>query len=49
MTSLIVSANRSAAHDLLISGDSDGYLRLFRFASLLKNKRAFWQCSSATA
>lgn len=30
MTSLVVTANRSAAHDLLISGDSDGYLRLFR-------------------
>ena len=31
MTSLVVTANRSAAHDLLISGDSDGYLRLFRY------------------
>ncbi|GBP26157.1 Echinoderm microtubule-associated protein-like CG42247 [Eumeta japonica] len=31
MTSLISSASRSAAHDLLISGDTDGYLRLFRY------------------
>ncbi|KAI8435275.1 hypothetical protein MSG28_003614 [Choristoneura fumiferana] len=31
MTSLISTASRSAAHDLLISGDSDGYLRLFRY------------------
>ncbi|XP_052737703.1 echinoderm microtubule-associated protein-like CG42247 isoform X2 [Bicyclus anynana] len=31
MTSLITAASRSAAHDLLISGDSDGYLRLFRY------------------
>lgn len=30
MTSLISTASRSAAQDLLISGDSDGYLRLFR-------------------
>nr|XP_034840413.1 echinoderm microtubule-associated protein-like CG42247 [Maniola hyperantus] len=31
MTSLITAASRSAAHDLLISSDSDGYLRLFRY------------------
>ncbi|XP_026501587.2 echinoderm microtubule-associated protein-like CG42247 isoform X2 [Vanessa tameamea] len=31
MTSLITTASRSSAHDLLISGDSDGYLRLFRY------------------
>jgi hypothetical protein len=30
MASLIVTANRSAAHDLLVTGDADGYLRLFR-------------------
>ncbi|CAG9783542.1 unnamed protein product [Diatraea saccharalis] len=31
MTSLISTASRSAAHDLLVSGDTDGYLRLFRY------------------
>lgn len=31
MTSIISSTNRSAAHDLLVSGDTDGYLRLFRY------------------
>ncbi|XP_045445645.1 echinoderm microtubule-associated protein-like CG42247 [Melitaea cinxia] len=31
MTSLITAASRSSAHDLLISGDSDGHLRLFRY------------------
>ncbi|KPJ07925.1 Echinoderm microtubule-associated protein-like CG42247 [Papilio machaon] len=31
MTSLITTASRSSAHDLLISGDSDGYLRIFRY------------------
>ncbi|CAH1185204.1 unnamed protein product [Phyllotreta striolata] len=31
MTSIISTASRSAAHDLLISGDTDGYLRLFRY------------------
>lgn len=31
MTSLITTVNRSAAHDLLVVGDTDGYLRLFRF------------------
>ncbi|VVC95369.1 unnamed protein product [Leptidea sinapis] len=31
MTSLITSSSRSSAHDLLISGDSDGYLRLFKY------------------
>jgi hypothetical protein len=30
MASLAVTANRSAAHDLLVTGDADGYLRLFR-------------------
>ncbi|XP_069683822.1 echinoderm microtubule-associated protein-like CG42247 isoform X1 [Periplaneta americana] len=34
MASLIVSANRSAAHDLLVIGDADGYLRLFRYPCL---------------
>lgn len=31
MTSVISSVSRSAAHDLLIAGDSDGYIRLFRY------------------
>ncbi|XP_025832638.1 echinoderm microtubule-associated protein-like CG42247 isoform X2 [Agrilus planipennis] len=31
MTSIISTTNRSAAHDLLIAGDMDGYLRLFRY------------------
>ncbi|XP_072377492.1 echinoderm microtubule-associated protein-like CG42247 isoform X2 [Diabrotica undecimpunctata] len=31
MTSIISTASRSAAHDLLITGDTDGYLRLFRY------------------
>lgn len=31
MTSMITTVNRSAAYDLLVVGDSDGYLRLFRF------------------
>ncbi|RVE54773.1 hypothetical protein evm_000540 [Chilo suppressalis] len=31
MTTLISTASRSAAHDLLVSGDTDGYLRLFRY------------------
>ncbi|XP_065155332.1 echinoderm microtubule-associated protein-like CG42247 isoform X3 [Atheta coriaria] len=31
MTSIISTACRSAAHDLLVSGDTDGYLRLFRY------------------
>ncbi|XP_060529282.1 echinoderm microtubule-associated protein-like CG42247 isoform X2 [Cylas formicarius] len=34
MTSLISTASRSAAHDLLITGDTDGYLRLFRYPCL---------------
>ncbi|XP_044754220.1 echinoderm microtubule-associated protein-like CG42247 [Coccinella septempunctata] len=34
MTSIISTASRSAAHDLLISGDTDGYLRLFRYPCL---------------
>lgn len=31
MASLVSTASRSAAHDLLVSGDTDGYLRLFRY------------------
>ncbi|KAJ8722911.1 hypothetical protein PYW07_004091 [Mythimna separata] len=31
MTTLISTASRSAAHDLLVSGDLDGYVRLFRY------------------
>ncbi|CAB3251920.1 unnamed protein product [Arctia plantaginis] len=31
MTTLISTASRSTAHDLLASGDMDGYLRLFRY------------------
>ncbi|CAH1155979.1 unnamed protein product [Phaedon cochleariae] len=34
MTSIISTASRSAAHDLLVSGDTDGYLRLFRYPCL---------------
>ncbi|XP_076265445.1 doublecortin-domain-containing echinoderm-microtubule-associated protein isoform X2 [Rhynchophorus ferrugineus] len=34
MTSIISTASRSAAHDLLITGDTDGYLRLFRYPCL---------------
>ncbi|CAH0386777.1 unnamed protein product [Bemisia tabaci] len=34
MTSLISTVNRSAAHDLLATGDTDGYLRLFRYPCL---------------
>lgn len=30
MTAIMSTASRSAAHDLLISGDTDGYVRLFR-------------------
>lgn len=33
MTSIISTASRSAAHDLLVSGDTDGYIRIFRFAN----------------
>ncbi|KAF6215574.1 hypothetical protein GE061_010330 [Apolygus lucorum] len=31
MQALISTANRSAAHDLLVAGDAEGYLRLFRY------------------
>ncbi|XP_014242237.2 echinoderm microtubule-associated protein-like CG42247 isoform X2 [Cimex lectularius] len=31
MTSIISTVNRSAAHDLLVAGDTEGYLRLFRY------------------
>lgn len=31
-SSMISTANRSAAHDLFVTGDTDGYLRLFRYA-----------------
>lgn len=34
MTSIISTASRSAAHDLLVSGDTDGYIRLFRYPCL---------------
>ncbi|KAI4460973.1 wd-40 repeat protein [Holotrichia oblita] len=34
MSSVISTASRSSAHDLLICGDTDGYLRLFRFPVL---------------
>ncbi|XP_044268037.1 echinoderm microtubule-associated protein-like CG42247 isoform X2 [Tribolium madens] len=34
MTSIISTVSRSAAHDLLISGDTDGYIRLFRYPCL---------------
>lgn len=32
-TSIISTVNRSAAHDLLVAGDTDGYIRLFRYES----------------
>lgn len=31
ISSMISTANRSSAHDLFITGDTDGYLRLFRY------------------
>lgn len=34
MTSVITTVNRSAAHDLLVSGDMDGYIRLFRYPAI---------------
>ncbi|EEB10507.1 WD-repeat protein, putative [Pediculus humanus corporis] len=34
MASLIITLNRSSAHDLLVTGDADGYLRLFRYPCL---------------
>ncbi|KAL1502858.1 hypothetical protein ABEB36_007938 [Hypothenemus hampei] len=34
MNSMISTVSRSAAHDLLITGDTDGYLRLFRYPCL---------------
>lgn len=34
MTSIVVTANRSAAHDMLVTGDADGYVRLFRYPVL---------------
>ncbi|KAL1137752.1 hypothetical protein AAG570_009448, partial [Ranatra chinensis] len=34
MTSLISTVSRSAAHDLLVVGDTEGYLRLFRYPCL---------------
>nr|CAH7721546.1 unnamed protein product [Callosobruchus chinensis] len=34
MTSIVSTASRAAAHDLLITGDTDGYLRLFRYPCL---------------
>lgn len=30
MTSMVTTVNRSAAHDLLVAGDAEGYIRLFR-------------------
>lgn len=36
MTSLITTVNRSAAHDLVVAGDSDGYLRLFKLVFFFK-------------
>ncbi|GLV35997.1 Doublecortin-domain-containing echinoderm-microtubule-associated protein [Carabus blaptoides fortunei] len=34
MTSIVITANRAAAHDLLVAGDADGYIRLFRYPCL---------------
>jgi len=31
ISSMISTANRSSAHDLFITGDTDGHLRLFRY------------------
>ncbi|XP_050432030.1 echinoderm microtubule-associated protein-like CG42247 isoform X1 [Adelges cooleyi] len=39
-TSLISTANRSAAHDLYVTGDTDGYLRLFRYPCI-QNKSEY--------
>lgn len=36
-SSMISTANRSAAHDLFITGDTDGHLRLFRYSKTLRN------------
>lgn len=33
ISSMISTANRSSAHDLFITGDTDGYLRLFRYTN----------------
>nr|CAD7588554.1 unnamed protein product [Timema genevievae] len=34
MTSVITTVNRSMAHDMLICGDADGYIRLFKYPCL---------------
>ncbi|KAF5291175.1 hypothetical protein FQA39_LY14417 [Lamprigera yunnana] len=34
MTTIVSTCNRSAAHDLLVCGDTDGYIRLFRYPCL---------------
>ncbi|XP_054286696.1 echinoderm microtubule-associated protein-like CG42247 isoform X2 [Macrosteles quadrilineatus] len=34
MTSMVTTVNRSAAHDLLVAGDAEGYIRLFRYPCL---------------
>lgn len=34
-SSMISTANRSAAHDLFVTGDTDGYLRLFRYKKII--------------
>ncbi|XP_018376328.1 PREDICTED: echinoderm microtubule-associated protein-like CG42247 isoform X2 [Trachymyrmex cornetzi] len=31
LTTVVTTSSRSAAHDMLISGDAEGYLRLFRY------------------
>ena len=31
LTTVLTTASRSAAHDMLVSGDAEGYLRLFRY------------------
>ena len=41
MASLIITLNRSSAHDLLITGDADGYLRLFRYSFFFVQKLIF--------
>lgn len=31
LTTVVTTSSRSAAHDMLVSGDAEGYLRLFRY------------------
>jgi len=31
LTTVVTTSSRSAAHDMLVSGDAEGYLRLFKY------------------